>query len=88
MNISCRCEPLKRAQLGCACPAGNERARQYEEKQRAKHEVKIAKAERERIITLLKSIKPGCECDDCEKPAAEARTYLDHIIALIKGEEQ
>lgn len=46
------------------------------------------RAERDRIIALLESIKPGCECDDCEKPAAEARTYLDHIIALIKGEEQ
>lgn len=44
--------------------------------------------ERDRIIALLESIKPGCECNDCDKPAEEARTYLDHIIALIKGENE
>ncbi len=44
--------------------------------------------ERERIIELLESVKPEDCCKDCESHARDARKYLTHLIALIKGEQK
>lgn len=50
----------------------------------------IRKAEQERIIKLLESLKGTCDndCDDCRPYADKNDHYLSEVIALIKGENK